>query len=105
VATTTNSIIDKLLGWLPGWLGFVIIIAAGLAAIVAGASSSSAGLIAIGAWAVVSAVLAWVAGATSKAKVNPLKRSFGGSVAGIPQWTWLVIAVLLVVAIVIAFVA
>lgn len=100
----TNPALERLLGWLPAWLGFALIIAAGVLAIVFGILNSSVGLIAIGVWAVVSAIIAWAAGAKSSPRVNPFKRSFGGVVKEIPQIPWLIIAGLLVVAVVLAFV-
>ena len=101
---TTSPALERILGWLPAWLGFVLIIAAGAASIIFGAMDEVAGLISVGAWAVVSAVIAWVSGATSSPRVNPFKRSFGGVASEIPQVAWLVIAGLFVIALVLAFV-
>jgi hypothetical protein len=101
---TTSPALERILGWLPAWLGFVLIIAAGAVSIIFGAIDSVAGLIAFGAWAIISAIVAWVAGATSSPRVNPFNRSFGGVVSRIPQVAWLVIAGLFVVALVLAFV-
>lgn len=100
----TNPALERLLGWLPAWLGFAMIIAAGVLAIVFGSLNASVGLIAIGAWALVSAVIAWAAGAKSSPRANPFKRSFGGVVTRVPQIPWLIIAGLLVVAVILAFV-
>lgn len=100
----TNSEIERLLGWLPAWLGFMFIIAAGVLAIIFGSVSGSVGLIAIGVWAIASSVIAWAAGAKSSPRANPFKMSFGGVVKEIPQIPWLIIAGLFVVAVVLAFV-
>ena len=99
-----NAIFERLLGWLPAWLGFVLIIAAGIAAIVVGAIQGSAGLIAFGVAAIASAALAWWAGARSEPRANPFDRSFGGVVSRLDGWVWLVILGLFVAALLIAFV-
>lgn len=99
-----NAFLERVLGWLPAWLGFVLIILAGIAAIVVGAIQGSGGLIAFGVAAIVSAGLAWWQGASSSPRVNPFDRSFGGVVSKIDGWAWLVIFGLFVVALIIAFV-
>lgn len=100
----TNPVLERILGWVPAWVGFALIILAGALAIIFGAIDSAVGLISIGVWAIASAIIAWISGATSSPRVNPFKRSFGGVVSEIPQVPWLIIAVLLVVAIILAFV-
>lgn len=105
-ADPVKSLWERILGWLPGWLGFVLIILAGITAIVMGAISStpSAGLIAFGVAAIVSSVLAWWSGAKSEPRVNPFEPSFGGVVSRVEQWVTLVVIGLFVVALIIAFV-
>jgi hypothetical protein len=100
----SQKILERLLGWLPAWLGFMLIIAAGAAAIVVGAISNpvSAGLIAFGVAAIASSILAWWAGGKSEPRVNPFEKSFGGVVSNIDGWVWLVIFGLFVVAALIA---
>jgi hypothetical protein len=104
-ADPTRALMERLLGWLPSWLGFALIILAGLASIIVGAMTPSAGLIAFGVWAIVAAVLAWWAGATSEPRINPFDRSFGGVVSRVPDKVWYVIAGLFVIAILIAIFA
>ena len=86
----------------PPWLGFVLIIIVGIAAIIFGAvafAPANAGFIAFGVWAIVSSVLAWATGATSA----PSTDNFGGVVTNLKWWVWLIVAVLFVGAAVIAF--
>ena len=61
-ANPTQALFERILGWLPDWLGFVLIILAGVAAIVVGAIQPSAGLIAFGVAAIASSALAWWSG-------------------------------------------
>jgi len=106
-SNSSQAIFEKILGWLPAWLGFILIIAAGAAAIIVGAISNpvSAGLIAFGVAAIASSILAWWAGGKSEPRGNPFDKSFGGVVSGIDGWVWLVIFGLFVVAVIIAVVA
>jgi hypothetical protein len=103
---TTTGIFEKLLAWLPGWLGFVLILLAGILAIIFGAAvTPSAGLVAFGIAAIASAALAWYSGATSTPRVNPLEKSFGGTVQRMEGRIWLVIFGLFVIAALIAIFA
>ncbi len=106
VSNPGQAIFERILGWLPAWLGFGLIIAAGVAAMIVGAISNpaSAGLIAFGIAAIASAILAWWAGGKSEPRANPFDKSFGGIVSGIDGWVWLVIFGLFVVAVIIAVV-
>jgi hypothetical protein len=95
------GIAQTLLGWLPDWLGFTLIIAAGALSIVVGAMQGDAGFLAFGAAGIAGAIIAWVSGATSKPKVGISSRSFGGTVERIPMVPWIVIFGLFVAAVVI----
>ena len=95
------GIAQTLLGWIPDWVGFTLIILAGAVSIVVGVIQSDPGFIAFGVAAVVSAIIAWVSGATSKPKIGISSRSFGGTVEGISTVPWVVIFGLFVVAVVI----
>ncbi len=92
-------------GWLPDWVGFAIIIAVGIAAIIIGFIVSYAGLVAIGVAAIASAILAWVYGAQSTPTGNPVKRDFAGRVRNVPDRIWYIIFALIVIAIIIAVIA
>lgn len=99
-----KAMLERLLGWLPGWLGFVLIILAGVAAIVVGAIQSSVGFIAFGVAAIASSILAWWSGAKSEPRANPFDRSFGGIVSQVDGWVWLVVFGLFLAASIIAIV-
>jgi hypothetical protein len=90
-------------GLVPNWVGFGFALAAGIAAIVVGVIIGYAGLIAIGAWAVVSTIIAWSSGAKASPTGDPFKKSFGATVKEIDTVPWLIIAGLFVVALIIAF--
>jgi len=105
VATNpVDSIWEKILGWLPAWLGFVLIILAGVAAIIVGAITPSAGFVAFGVAAIASSILAWWSGAKSEPRVNPFDMSFGGVVKNVDTWVGLTVIGLFVVAMIIAIV-
>jgi hypothetical protein len=92
------------MGFLPNWVGFGVAIIAGIVCIAVGASISYAGLIAIGAWMIIASIIAFVSGAKASPEVNPFKKSFGATVKEIDQVPWIIIAILLVAAVVIAVV-
>jgi hypothetical protein len=91
-------------GWLPDWVGFCIIIAVGIAAVVVGFIVSSAGLVAFGVAAIASAILAWVAGAQSAPSGNPTERTIGARVRYVPDRIWYIVFGLFVIAAIIAIV-
>ena len=80
-----KALLERLLGWLPAWLGFVLIILAGIAPIVVGAiqRDPNAAFIAFGVAAIASSIIAWWSGARSEPRANPFDRSFGGVVSNI----------------------
>jgi hypothetical protein len=93
-----------LLGWLPAWLGFVLIGLAGVLAIVFGIIGSSPGVVAFGVAAIISAGIAWWAGGRGEPRGNPFDKSFGAVISGLDGRQWLVIFGLFVVAIIITVV-
>ncbi len=101
---TSGGILSTLLGWIPSWVGFVLIILAGILMLIFGivGKPASAGLIAFGVAAIASAVIAWYSGVASKSDVNPIGKSFGGTVERIDGWAWGVVFLLFLVAVVIA---
>ena len=98
--SSTSPIITKLLGWIPNWVGFGIIIVVGVLAIIFGATTPSAGLIAFGVAAIISSILAWYTGAKSTPDV--FNGSFGATVSNLQAWVWLVVFGLFVVVVIIA---
>ena len=99
---TQSGIFKALFGWLPTWVGFGFIALAGLVLIIWGAVAPSAGLIACGVAAIASAAIGWYSGVSSKPNINPMNKSFGGSVDAIDGWAWLAIFAIWVVAVIIA---
>ena len=99
-----NGFFSKIFGWLPGGGGFAIALLAGLAAIIAGISNKSAGLIAFGAAAIISVILAWISGARAEPRIDPFKDSFGAVIDGLDSITSVIIIALFIIALVIAFV-
>lgn len=97
-----KRLMNRLLGWIPNWVGFGIIIVIGILAIIAGATAApaSAGLIAFGIAAIISAILAWATGASSRP--DWVGGSFGATVGDLKGWVWLVIFVLFLIAVIIA---
>ncbi len=87
---------------IPNWVGFGLIILAGVAAIAVGAAVGPAGLVPFGIAAIASAIVAWWSGARSSPQVNPFKRSWGGTVKEIDGWAWGVVFLLFAVAVLIA---
>lgn len=90
--------IATVLSWIPNWLGFVLIIAAGLTMIIVGVVTKKPALIPFGISAIVASILAWVNGATSQPKIEfvpPAKKfSFGGTVANVDGWVTVVVILL-----------
>lgn len=95
---------ERALGWLPAWLGFILIILAGLAVAVLGVVTNTRPIafVAFGVAAIGSAILAWWSGARSQPRANPFDRSFGGVVSHVDGWVWLVVFGLFLVAAIIA---
>ena len=99
------GIAEKLLGWIPDWVGFVLIILAGIGAVIVGALLPYPGAVAFGIAAILSSIIAWIAGAVSKPHdVNPFKRSFGGKVERVPMVAWIIIFLLFLAAAIVAIV-
>lgn len=90
--------IAAVLSWIPNWLGFVLIIAAGIASIIAGAVLKKFAFIPFGISAIVASILAWANGATSQPKIEfvpPAKKfTFGGTVANVDDWVTVVVILL-----------
>jgi hypothetical protein len=101
-----SGILERALGWLPAWLGFVFIMLAGVVAAIGGVVTGTkpAAFVAFGVAAVVSAALGWWSGAKSEPRVDPFKGSFGGVVSRVDGWVWLVVFGLFVVVAIVAIV-
>jgi len=99
----------------PSWLGFVLMLAAAIAAIVGGAVTKHYKVIPLAAAGAVGTILLWITGATSKPATNydpdedrERNRDAGGDTLGgiatrIQWWAWLIAAGLLVGGVAIGF--
>ena len=99
---SVNQSFQSLERKIPNWVGFGLIILAGLAAIIVGAAVGPAGLIPFGVAAIASAIVAWYSGARSSPRVNPFAKSWGGTVKEVEGWAWGIVFALFAVATVIA---
>lgn len=93
-----KELINRLLGFIPSWLGFVFLLAAGVALLVGGILTKMPGLIAFGAATVLAGAIAWIAGAVARPTLSFSPKGFGGSVAQVPDPAWIVIFLLFVAA-------
>ncbi len=94
MAAATSAVrnqVGRLFEWIPNWVGFVLIMAVGVILLAFGAARTDAGFIAWGIAAIAAAVLAWLDGARSKPKVSLSPKTFGGVVANVDDWAWLII--------------
>jgi len=96
----------------PSWLGFVLMLAAAIAAIVGGAATKHYKVIPLAAAGVVGTILLWITGATSKPATNydpdgdrdrDSADTVGGIATRIQWWAWLIAAGLLVGGVAIGF--
>lgn len=103
VSNPVNSAWERILGWLPAWLGFLLGAAAGVVLIIIGivGDTERAGLIAFGIAAIVSVGIAWWSAAKAEPRANPLEKSFGAALSRIEQIPWLIILGLFVIAVII----
>jgi len=95
------------LSWIPGWLGFLLLILVGGAMTINGGANpgldaaNRLGFIVFGLCAVLIGAFSWIAGGTSKIKGREGKVGVRVGVQDLPWWAWVVDIGLLVVAIVI----
>ncbi|MDQ3896448.1 MAG: hypothetical protein M3326_04195 [Actinomycetota bacterium] len=99
---SVNQTFQSIERHIPAWIGFVLIILAGAAAIAVGAAVGPGGLVPFGVAAIASAIVAWVSGARSTPRVNPFEKSWGATVKDIDGWAWAVVFLLFAAAVVIA---
>jgi|SoiMethySBSTD1v2_1073268.scaffolds.fasta_scaffold3830787_1 hypothetical protein len=88
----------KLLAWIPGWLGFLLLIIVGVAMFLHGSvnplganldHANRAGFIIFGLAAALVGVVSWVAGATSKIDGRVGTVGVLVSAKDLPIWAWL----------------
>jgi hypothetical protein len=85
----------------PAWLGFVLMLAASVVAIVGGAVTSELKAIPLGVAGVVGTIIAWVTGAKSSAAADD--DTLGGMTSNIGFVPWLIIAVVVAGAVAVTF--
>jgi len=98
----------------PSWLGFVLMLAAAIAAIVGGAATKHYKVIPLAAAGAAGTILLWITGATSRPATNydpdedrdrnrDSADTLGGIATRIQWWAWLIAAGLLVGGVAIGF--
>jgi len=116
VAVVAVAVLMTILkGKVPAWLGFILMLAASLAAVVGGAATKNFKAIPLGVAGIIGTIVAWATGATSSPATNPELPDDGsssrrddpdtlGGVAGnIRWWAWLIIAALVAGAVAVTF--
>lgn len=94
------------LSWIPGWLGFLLLILVGVAMVINGIANpnldatNQLGFIDFGICAVVVGVVSWIAGGTSQIKGREGQVGVRVAVGNVPWWTWLIDIGAVVVAVV-----
>jgi hypothetical protein len=105
-SSPVSGIWERILGWLPAWLGFVIIIGIGVILVILGitANSERVGLLAWGIAMITSGAIAWWSASKAEPRGNPFDRSFGAVLSRIEQLPWLIILALFLVAVIVTIV-
>lgn len=99
-STSTSGLFKSLLGWLPGWLGFVLILLAGAVCVVFGLLlTPSPGAVAFGVAFIAIGILSWASGGGATPYARPGDPSFGASLDHLRPWVWAVNVGLIVAAI------
>lgn len=99
------------LSWIPGWLGFLLLILVGLAMTINGLANSDLdsvnklGFILFGITAILIGVFSWIAGATSKITGREGTVGVRVAVTDMPWWAWLVNIGILTISVVIFLIA
>ncbi len=100
--TSSSGVFKSLLGWLPGWVGFLFAMAAAVVALIAGIVLHSFGLGAFGVAGIISVVIAFFAGGKATPELNPFERSFGATIDGLDSIASVGIIGLFVIALLVA---
>lgn len=99
--------LSKFLSWIPGWLGFLLLILVGLAMTINGLANpgldpvNKLGFIVFGICAVLVGTFSWIAGGTSKIKGREGKVGVRVAAGDMPWWAWVVDIALVVICVVI----
>lgn len=87
---------SSFLSWIPGWLGFLLLILVGVAMLINGIANpnldatNQLGFIIFGLCAIVVGTVSWAAGGTSKIKGREGKVGVRVAVQDVPAWAWVV---------------
>ncbi len=98
---------SRFLSWIPGWLGFLLLILVGVAMVINGAANSDLdsanqlGFVVFGVCAIVIGAFSWIVGGTSTIKGREGTVGVKVAVQDVPWWAWLVDAGVLVICIII----
>ena len=97
---------SRFLRWIPGWLGFLLLIATGVILIVVGATRRPlvGGFFITGGFAIAIGVFSWIVGGVSRVKDRVGDIGVLVEVSDLPWWGWAVDVALTVAAFVILFV-
>lgn len=92
--------LGKLLKWIPGWLGFLLLILTGIVLIIVGAADDlhPPGYFVTGAFAIAIGAFSWIVGGVSRIKGRVGDIGVLVEVRDLPFWAWIVDGVLTVAA-------
>jgi len=88
----------------PSWLGFILMLAAGVVTIIGGAVTKNYKAIPLGVASVLGTGILWIGSATSSAATTEDPDTLGGAASKAAWWAWLTAAAMVVAAVGISFV-
>ena len=116
VVITVAALMTVLNKKVPAWLGFILVLLGGLAAIAGGAAMKNFKIIPVGVAFVIATILLWATGATSTPSTNsddgdgsagkyPDPDTLGATARNAPWWAWLISTVVVVAGFLVGFLA
>jgi hypothetical protein len=87
----------------PSWLGFILMLAAGIVTIIGSAATKNYKAIPLGVASVLGTGILWIGGATSSAATTDDPDTLGGVASKAAWWAWLTATVMVVAAVGISF--
>lgn len=96
---------SRFLRWIPGWLGFLLLIATGALLIIIGAGRKPlvGGFFVVGGFAIAIGLFSWIVGGVSRVKGRVGELGVLVEIGDLPWWGWLIDAALTAAAFVILF--
>jgi drug/metabolite transporter (DMT)-like permease len=88
---------------MPSWLGFILMLAAGIVTIIGSAVTKNYKAVPLGAASILATVIVWIGGATSSAATTEDPDTLGGVASKAAWWAWLTAAAMVVAAVGISF--